>query len=94
METGKHSPGMFVVLAGEIRVTGRDGHGHDSPVVDHRPGMFSGELAQVTGAPSFVDGVAVGEVEAILIEPAIVVPEPDVVRTMLLGHAGIGAPNE
>src|SRR5438309_2263527 len=28
-ETGKTSPGMFVVLSGTLRITGRDGHGHD-----------------------------------------------------------------
>src|SRR6266571_2585836 len=28
-ETGKSSPGMFVVLSGTLRITGRDGHGHD-----------------------------------------------------------------
>jgi thioredoxin reductase (NADPH) len=83
METGKHSPGMFVVLSGAIRITGRDGHGHDLPVVEHRAGMFSGELAQITGAPSFVDGVAVGDVEAILIEP-------DKLQALLVSEAALG----
>ena len=69
-ETGRPSPGVFVVLAGAIRVTGRDGHGHDLPVVDHGPGQFSGELGQLSGRRSFVDGVAVGEVETLLLDPA------------------------
>jgi thioredoxin reductase (NADPH) len=67
-ETGRPSPGVLVVLAGAIRVTGRDGHGHDLPVVDHGPGQFSGELGQLSGRRSFVDGVAVGEVEALLLD--------------------------
>lgn len=60
-ETGKVTPGIYVVLEGAIRVTGRDGHGSDVPVVEHRPGSFTGELSQLSGSPSFVDGVAVGE---------------------------------
>src|SRR5947209_8704373 len=62
-ETGKPSPGLFVVLSGTIRITGRDGHGHDLPVVDHGPGAFSGELGQLSGRRSFVDAVAIGDVE-------------------------------
>ena len=69
-ETGRPSPGVFLVLAGAIRVTGRDGHGHNLPVVDHGPGQFSGEIGQLSGRRSFVDGVAVGEVEALLLDPA------------------------
>ena len=42
IETGKPSAGVLVVLSGAIRVTGRDGHGHDFPVVEHGPGAFSG----------------------------------------------------
>ncbi len=66
-ETGKPTPGLLVVLSGTIRVTGRDGHGHDFPVVDHVPGAFSGELGQLSGRRSLVDAVAVGDVEALLI---------------------------
>src|SRR6185295_4074172 len=60
MQTGKATPGSYLVVSGRIRVTGRDAHGHDFPVVEHGPGNFSGELAQLSGKPSFVDGVAVG----------------------------------
>src|SRR5271169_3615451 len=60
-ETGKPSPGLLVVLSGTLRVTGRDGHGRDVLVVEHGPGSFSGELGQLSGRRSFVDGVAVGE---------------------------------
>ena len=67
MQTGRPTAGIYLVLAGHIRVTGRDAHGHNFPVVEHAPGMFSGELAQLSGKPSFVDGVAVGNVEVMLI---------------------------
>ena len=82
-ETGKASPGMLVVLSGRIRVTSRDGHGHDMPVVDHGPGSFSGELGQLSGRRSFVDAVAVGDVEALLLPPADV-------RALLVSEAILG----
>jgi thioredoxin reductase (NADPH) len=83
VETGKPSAGIFVVLSGSIRVTGRDGHGHDFPVVEHVPGSFSGELSQLSGRPSFVDGVAVGEVEALEIDT-------DRLHALLIAEAALG----
>ncbi len=82
-ETGKPSPGMFVVLAGALRVTGRDGHGHDVAIVEHGPGTFSGELGQLSGRRSLVDGTAVGEVRAVLIPP-------DRLRSLLIAEAVLG----
>lgn len=82
-ETGKPNPGLFVVLSGVIRVTGRDGHGHDIPVVEHRRGGFSGEIGQISGRRSFVDGVAVGDVDALLIVP-------DQLRALLVAEALLG----
>src|SRR2546425_8471114 len=70
LETGRVSPGIYGVLKGAIRVTGRDGHGHELPVTEHGPGNFSGELSQLSRRPSFVDGVAVGETEALEIDAA------------------------
>lgn len=67
-ETGKVARGALVVLSGAIRVTGRDGRGHDMPVVEHVAGSFSGELSTLAQRPSFVDAVAVGDVEALLID--------------------------
>ncbi|HME90846.1 MAG TPA: cyclic nucleotide-binding domain-containing protein, partial [Myxococcaceae bacterium] len=46
LETGKVSPGIYVVLSGAIRLTGRDGHGQEFSVVEHGPGNFAGELGQ------------------------------------------------
>jgi thioredoxin reductase (NADPH) len=96
-ETGKPAPGMFVVLSGMIRVTARDGHGHDLPIVDHGPGNFSGEVGQLAGARSFADGVAVGEVEALLLDPerirAVLVAEADLgermMRALILRRVGL-----
>src|SRR6266513_2758656 len=82
-ETGKPTPGMLVVLTGTIRVTGRDGHGHDFPVVDHVAGAFSGELGQLSSRRSLVDAVAVGDVEALLISP-------DQLHALLIAEAALG----
>src|SRR5437879_5743405 len=62
-ETGKPTPGLLVVLSGTIRVTGRDGHGRDFPVVDHVAGAFSGVLVQLSGRRSPVDAADVGDVD-------------------------------
>ena len=83
-ETGKPSPGLLVVLSGRLRVSRRDGHGHDLPVFDHEVGSFSGEVGQLSGKRSFVDGVAAGDLEALLIKP-------DQLRALLIAEAGLGA---
>jgi thioredoxin reductase (NADPH) len=82
-ETGKPSAGLLVVLSGILRVTGRDGHGHDALVVDHGPGSFSGEVGQLSGRRSFVDGVAVGQLEGLLIKP-------EQLRALLVAEASLG----
>jgi len=82
-QTGKPSPGLLVVLSGTLRVTGRDGHGRDVLVVEHGPGSFSGELGQLSGRRSFVDGVAVGELRGLLIKP-------DQLRALLVTEASLG----
>jgi thioredoxin reductase (NADPH) len=69
-ETGKPLPGLVLVLSGAVRVTGRDAHGREIPVVEHVAGAFSGELGLLSGRRSMVDSIAVGAVEAILIDPA------------------------
>jgi thioredoxin reductase (NADPH) len=51
---------MYVVLSGVVRISARDGHGHDIPLVDIGPGGFSGEIGSLSGGRAFVDGRAVG----------------------------------
>jgi thioredoxin reductase (NADPH) len=82
-QTGKPAKGAYVVLSGAIRITGRDAHGRDFPVVEHGPGAFAGELSLLSGRPSLVDGVAVGEVEAIEIPG-------DQVHALLVADAALG----
>ena len=82
-EAGKPGPGMFVVLAGRVMVTRRDGLGHDVTVIEQGPGEFLAEVGQLSGAPSFVDGRASGPVDALLIPP-------DRLRALVVAEAELG----
>src|SRR5882762_2748168 len=96
-ETGKTSPGMFVVLSGRVRITGRDGHGHDVRIAELSAGGFSGEVGQLSGRRALADGVADGAVEALLIVPgqlrALLVAEADlgeeIMRALILRRVGL-----
>jgi thioredoxin reductase (NADPH) len=96
-ETGKPAAGMFVVLQGAVSIMRRDGLGHEYPLVEHGVGEFTAELGQLSGKPSFVDGFARGEVQAILIKPdrlrALMVAEADLgeklMRALILRRVGL-----
>jgi thioredoxin reductase (NADPH) len=82
--TGKPAPGLFVLIAGHVAITHRDGRGHDVPIVEHGPGNFGGELSQLAGSrPALVDGVARDDVELVMIPPAQV-------RAVLVNEADLG----
>ncbi|WP_322515619.1 FAD-dependent oxidoreductase [Rhodopseudomonas palustris] len=104
-ETGKIGPGMFVVLAGHVAVTQRDGLGHVTPVVEQGPGQFLAEISQLSGRVALVDGRAEGDVECLLIPPerlrALLVAEADlgerimralILRRVNLIRGGVGGP--
>jgi CRP-like cAMP-binding protein len=67
--TGEISPGMFVVLDGEVAITQHSALGYEEAIVTHGPGSFIGELNQLSGRPSLVDAHAVKPVEALVIAP-------------------------
>ncbi len=104
-EAGKPGPGMFVVLAGHVAITERDGLGHVTPVIDQGPGQFLAEIGQLSGRVALVDGHAEGEVETLLIPPdklrALLVAEADlgerimralILRRVSLIQGGVGGP--
>jgi thioredoxin reductase (NADPH) len=67
--TGEIAPGAFVILTGRVEVTYRGRPGHSELIVEHGPGSFMGELAQLSGRPSLVDAYAKEAVQALLIPP-------------------------
>jgi thioredoxin reductase (NADPH) len=104
-ETGKPGPGMFVLLAGHVAITQRDGLGHVTPLIDQGPGQFLAEIGQLSGRVALVDGHAEGDVETLLISPerlrALLVAEADlgerimralILRRVNLIRGGAGGP--
>ncbi len=69
-EAGKPGPGMYVLLAGSVTITRRDGLGHDAVVAQHVPGEFMAEIGQLSGRHALVDGRAGAGAETLLIPPA------------------------
>jgi len=80
---GVPSPGLFVVLDGRVAISRRDANNARQPIVEHDPGQFIGEIAQLSGRPSLVDVKAITPVEALLIAP-------DRLRAVLIAEAELG----
>ena len=105
IKAGERGPGIFAILSGVVTVNRREALGAAMPIIDHGPGHFLGELAQLSGRPALVDGVAKGEVEALVIPPeklrAVLVAEAElgerlmralILRRMALLEVGAGGP--
>jgi thioredoxin reductase (NADPH) len=80
---GEAGKGLAIIVTGEVEIIQRDGLGHSRLFVAYGPGSFMGELAQLTGRPALVDGVARTPVEAILIPP-------ERLRAILVAEAELG----
>jgi thioredoxin reductase (NADPH) len=97
VEAGKTGPGMFVLLRGRVSITRRNALSKDAPIVEHGPGQFMAEVGQLSGRPSLVDGRAIDDVEALLIDPpslrALVIAEAElgerVMRALILRRVGL-----
>jgi thioredoxin reductase (NADPH) len=103
--TGERSPGMFVLIAGTVAVSSRDGLGHVVPIVEEGQGEFLAEVGQLSGRPAFVDARATANVEALLITPehlrGVIVAEAElgerimralILRRVALIENGVGGP--
>jgi thioredoxin reductase (NADPH) len=103
--TGEVAAGAFVLLSGQVDITQRDRHDEPELIVTHGPGSFMGELAQLSGRPSLVDGIATQPVETLVIQPArlrdLLVEEAElgerimralILRRMRLLRSGAGGP--
>lgn len=94
---GQPGPGMFVVLAGVVAISQRDGLGHVVPILHQGPGHFLAEVGTLSGRPALVDGHAIDEVETLLIPPgqlrALIIAEADLgerlVRALILRRVAL-----
>ncbi|HEX3942479.1 MAG TPA: FAD-dependent oxidoreductase [Rhizomicrobium sp.] len=95
--TGERSPGMLVILSGEVEATQHDALGQDEHIITHRPGSFSAELSLLSGSPALVNAVAKGDVEALVIPPQklrdLMVEEAElgerIMRALILRRMGL-----
>jgi thioredoxin reductase (NADPH) len=81
VSAGAETEGVILILSGDVRMTPHNTP--DEEIVTHKPGEFLGELAQLSGRPSLVDGLALTDVEA------IVIPSPRL-RDLMIAEAEIG----
>jgi thioredoxin reductase (NADPH) len=81
--TGDITPGMFVIVAGTVVLSRREGLGHLVPFVELGSGGFLAEAGMLTGQARLVDARAASEVETLLV-PA------DRIRAVLIAEAEIG----
>jgi thioredoxin reductase (NADPH) len=80
---GQVSPGLMVILAGQVEVTHRDKSGQRVTIVTHGPGQFLGELAQLAGRPALADATALEPVQTLIIPP-------DRLRALMIAEAELG----
>jgi thioredoxin reductase (NADPH) len=87
-QAGKPGPGMFVILRGRVSITRKNALTANAPIV---------EVGQLSGRPALIDGQALEEVEALLIEPAalraLVIAEAElgsrIMRALILRRVGL-----
>lgn len=77
------SPGMVLVLQGHLRCSRTDALGKRVEIVEFGPGQFSGEVAQLSGRPPLADGMAVGELRALVVKA-------ESLRALLTAEADLG----
>ena len=82
-DAGLTSFGMYVVMQGAIRISRHDGLGNTSVIAEHGAGEFAGEISQLSGAPTLVNGHAVGDVEALVLTT-------ESLRALLIAEAELG----
>ncbi len=83
LKAGEVTPGMYIILSGRIEITQSNELASHEPIVTHGPGSFTGELAQLSGRPSLVDGRALSAVDA------LVIPSHKL-RTLMVEEAVLG----
>jgi thioredoxin reductase (NADPH) len=82
-ETGRVGPGLLVLLRGRVRINARDSFGRTTMVTEHHEGHFMAEMAQLSGRPSLVDGVALTDCETLVVDP-------EHLRALIVADAALG----
>jgi thioredoxin reductase (NADPH) len=94
---GEPSPGLYLVVKGSVAAMQRDGMGTHAMIARHAAGQFTGEVAQLSGGPALVDGIAEEDVEALLLPPeqlrALIIAEADlgerIMRALILRRVAL-----
>jgi thioredoxin reductase (NADPH) len=97
VSAGALSPGLILVLSGTIAVRSRHGPDEGAVIVNHGPGQFMGELAQLSDRPSLVDADATEPVAGFVIRPGrlrdLLVQEAElgerIMRALILRRVGL-----
>jgi len=95
--TGEVSPGLLVIVGGEVVLSEHSLLGGEQQIVTHGPGAFLGELAQLSGQPSLVDARATRPVDALVIPSQrlheVLVAEAElgerIMRALILRRVGL-----
>jgi len=82
-EIGKPSAGMYVILSGEVAAFRRDHLGRQLLVAHRGKGHILAELGHLWGHRAPFEGVAEGEVEALLVTP-------EGLRTLMVTDVDLG----
>jgi thioredoxin reductase (NADPH) len=96
-ETGKVALGLFVLLSGRVRIETRDSFGRATLITEHEDGHFMAEMAQLSGKPALIFGIALTDVETLVIEPeklrALIVADAQlgehIMRALILRRLGL-----
>ncbi|CAG9261521.1 FAD-dependent oxidoreductase [Paraburkholderia caribensis] len=82
-ETGRIALGLFVLLHGRVRICSRDSLGRSTLVTEHDDGHFMAEMAQLSGKPALIDGIALTDCETLMVSP-------DKLRALIVADAQLG----
>jgi thioredoxin reductase (NADPH) len=96
ISAGEEGRGLTLLLSGQVEIQ-QNQTGHRTHIVTHEQGSFMGELAQLSGRPALVDGVALTDGEAIELLPdrlrAVLVAEAElgerIMRALILRRVGL-----
>lgn len=96
-EAGDCSFGMLVILSGRVSISRHEGLEQSTVLREVGRGHFIAEVGQLSGRPTLVNGLAVGEVELLVISSeslrALIVAEAEmgerIVRALILRRVGL-----